>query len=96
MCSSGIFVVNDDVYTEAVLDPTLETNIIRFRTLDHGKNLNRMHIERIIAPLELGMAPSGSTGSSSSDTARRVRYVEKYGYDPFDGKEDIEAAVDRE
>jgi len=89
------FVVNDDVYTEAVLDPTLEANIICFKTEHHGKNINRMRSERNIAPLELVMAPSSSTGSSSSDT-RRGLYVKKYGYDPFEGREDVEAAVDRE
>ena len=89
------FVVNDDVYTEAVLDPTLEANIICFKTEHHGKNINRMRSERNIAPLKLVMAPSSSTGSSSSDT-RRELYVKKYGYDPFEGKEDVGAAVDRE
>jgi len=89
------FIINDSVYTEAVLDPEIQANIICFKTEHHGRNINRMRESKNIPPLKLVMAPSSAENSSSSET-RRLLYVEKYGHDPYDGKQSIEPAVDRE
>ncbi|MDP7264720.1 MAG: adenylyltransferase/cytidyltransferase family protein [Candidatus Thermoplasmatota archaeon] len=89
------FVINDSVYTEAVLDPKLSANIICFKTKHHGRNINKLREEKQITALDLVMAPSSSRNSSSSET-RRLLFVEKYGQDPYDGKESNEPTVDRE
>ena len=89
------FVVNDSVYTGAVLDPTLEANIICFKTEHHGRNINRLRTEKELPPLELVMAPSSAVNSSSSETRKQL-YIERYGNDPFEGSEDVEPAVDRD
>jgi len=89
------FVINDSIYTKAVLDPELEANIICFKTEHHGRNINRMRAEKGIAPLELVMAPSSATNSSSSEI-RKEMFIEEYGHDSYAGKEDCVSAVDRE
>ena len=88
------FVINDSVYTEAVFNPELCANIICFKTEHHGRNINRMREAKNIPPLDLVMAPSSAMNSSSSET-RRSLYLEKYGHDPFAGKESVEPTVDR-
>lgn len=89
------FVINDSIYTQAVFNPELEANIICFKTKHHGRNINKMRVERGIAPLELVMAPSSATSSSSSEIRKKM-FIGEYGYDPFAGKEDSVSAVDRE
>lgn len=89
------FVVNERVYTEAVLDPTLEANVICFKTTHHGRNINRLRTDKNVLELDLVMAPSSSSGSSSSDVRRKL-FVRKYGHDAYEGREDVEPSVDRE
>ncbi len=88
------FVINDDVYTKAVLSPSLEANIICFKTEHHGDRINRLRIDKGLKPLDLVMAPSGSDNPSSTEV-RRSLYFEKYGRDLYNDDSRCIPKVDR-
>lgn len=69
-------VTNEDVYSEHILDPTIQASILVEKTLHHQENINAIRRDWGLPPLDDVVI---ETNDDSSSRIRELEYEKRYG-----------------